>query len=421
MKKSTIIDLNLGNWLLVIQLFLVKFNIQLFEINNFNHSVMQKTSTFLLVVMMTATIPLVAQKSDLNFKLSNHQNLSSHISPPCVKLKAATTMALPTGEANDYWNGSDWNLGETFTYEYNVNNQVVTSISASNSKYLFTYNVAGKLLQKAYQNWNGLQWKNSWREDYFFDSFTGEEVGNSYSTWSGSAFVIQNGHRQVQVYNASNELIEHRDENYDNGTSQWTISWGSKIEEDLNVNNYVTERREYEYKNSAWELKRITQYLYDGSNKVTEEIQIGKQRTVYEYDVSNKLIVGYVYEWDNVNTVFNLMGRYNNVAWASWNPALGLDNPISTYTIQMYDGITLPITDDLGYADAEKYDATYTSTGYTGITSSWDATTSSWLPSSKNENDNPSYGNESRYEYDYDTNTSNWIYKRVDVKVNTAS
>lgn len=211
----------------------------------------------------------------------------------------------------------DWSEADTITYAYNDQN-----LLAEDARYVWDFNINGykpfwksqyiyndlNQLTTAFHFWGvDTNWTDYRRVTYTYDS-NGNEISRLVENWSASDANWKNASLYARVFNSDDQLLLEISQNWEDDTwkngSQFSGSYeNGRLIEGLhqfwddgisNWKNTTLSNHEYEYFQNGTTLKKQTDYFY----KWEDEDWVLRSRSIDEFDMDEKYIIGISQTWD---------------------------------------------------------------------------------------------------------------------------
>jgi hypothetical protein len=250
---------------------------------------------------------------------------------------AQITNDVVTADVNFFWNGSNWELKDSTSYEYNNMGQITllngylwsNTIWVSNTSQIINYNTYGKeILNIYYYNWGGLNWNSGEKDSSIYTSdslitlkYISFKSNNDWDlfykteyTYDSTKWIVQD----VMYTNSSNwekaskneyvnlsvsGLVSESIYYYWDGTD-WIKTWKYNYEYDINNNLFVF--LFYEIKNQTWEVIAIDTTIYNSTNLLVN-------RTYHSYYNSN------IYNAFRYSFTYDSSGNISSYLYEAWN------------------------------------------------------------------------------------------------------
>lgn len=264
----------------------------------------------------------------------------------------------------EYYNGASWVNSSGDNYEYDSNNNLISTNSYNynssiskweiGAKESYVYNANNKITERIYQTWDSTTNKfiNSYKASYTYTN--GNFTEYISMDWDSSLGWV-NSYKSVITYNDNNLPISAL--NYDWVGSQWVVN--SRDILTYNVNNRITTLISDNWVNLQWVSGYKSEYIYNSNNKIV---------TIKNYDwISSSWLESDKedYELDTNGNRIRLTKQSENVEYSSKTEfTYETSSPMSSFANPFRDKTGLDyITEDFPYlnkvlaSNSFRYDA----------------------------------------------------------------
>lgn len=232
---------------------------------------------------------------------------------PGQRVESSNTLLYKPGKSvNYFWNQTDWMLTGTAHTTYTMSGRISTRIDSgfSNMKTIYTYDSQDRETQQLIQNFNPISqnWENTSRSVTIYDN-QGNVQERRSENWSGTAWLINFGSRDLRTYNGQNLLTEHLRKEWNNNASDW-------------VNTNLDTDFQYD---GQMRLQNYTSRIWDTIQWVNDE------KSLWNYGMDNKPNQVTIQSWNG--NAFVDSTRIIDITWFNWNGGIDNSSP-QNYTMQ---------------------------------------------------------------------------------------
>jgi hypothetical protein len=202
---------------------------------------------------------------------------------------------LLTSRASLYWNGSSWDTSFIETFTYNLQNQQLTDqyyyynggVIAGGYLSTNTYNGNNQFITSVSQEYSNGTWVNSFKASLSYDGngvpnkYIGYEWNGSNNTWKWTDSVI-------------NITFQYWGGNLDDSRIETTLTIDTTGKEVMDSTFYDTQNNqikyiEYLHQGGNWVFlsKQTDDYVYDGNNNITQQIEMFYQEGTTTPTIAN--------------------------------------------------------------------------------------------------------------------------------------
>jgi len=258
----------------------------------------------------------------------------------------------------------DWNAGTT-TWDnyyrqtgqtYDANNNLLTTIDqywvagawSNNGKQISAYNTQNKITAYTFQNWDGmaLNWKNSTRNDYFYD-VNDDNNQIQYFSWNSGTPGWEITGRNNVTYNAAHKPLQRTYETFSMGTYQYV----EKYDYAYNAYNNQTYMEYFNWDGFTFKPQSRYTSTYDANQSLTLQLTENYNNSNLTYEPYSRRF--YFYEEFTVSAINELNNELNATLYP--NPVTGSTQPTVNFSTTANAQLIINIYDAQGRLTVQQF------------------------------------------------------------------